>query len=126
MGEWLIGLHLLTAHLGELPDPGAHRALATPGVYVIAPSGATFGAYRNSLSGTPRYPGDRWTAYAGWTWRPGLDVGPLRDITITIAGATGYMRPVVPLVGIGANLGANFRLLWVPHRTHPVSVAVEF
>jgi hypothetical protein len=128
MEAWIIGLHLVTVHAGALPDPGAHRALATPGIYAVAHSGLTFGAYRNSLSRTPNYPGDRYTAYAGWTWRTGVHVGPLQDVTITTAAASGYVAKVSPLLGLGATIGSGEyapRILWVPHRTQPVSLAIE-
>lgn len=125
---WIIGLHLFTVHAGPLTDPGAHRALPTPGIYAVAPSGLTFGGYRNSLSGTPLYPGERYSAYAGWTWRTGAAIGPASDITITAGAVTGYVRQISPLVGVGARLGTGelaTRVLWVPHRTQPLSLSLE-
>lgn len=125
---WAIGLHIATAHAGSLPDPGAHRALMTPGIYAVAPSGLTFGAYRNSLSRTIRYPGERVSAYAGWTWKAG-DFGPARDVRVTVAAVTGYVEPVSPLLGVSVKLWEGTsapRVLWVPHRTQPVSLAWEF
>jgi hypothetical protein len=120
MEGWIIGLHLLSAHFGDL-DPGAHPRRVTPGIYAVAPSGATAGAYRNSI--------DRDTVYAGWTWRTGWNAGPLTDITLTAAAATGYSEAkIVPLVAVAATIGnGNYapRILWVPHRTQPVSLAIE-
>jgi hypothetical protein len=127
--NWIIGLHLVTAHAGSLPDPGAHRYLATPGAYAVAPGGFTLGAYRNSLSDTPRYPGARWTAYVGWTWRPSLEMGPLRDVAVTAAAASGYVERVSPLIGVSASVGRSDlapRIMWVPHRTQPISFAIEW
>jgi hypothetical protein len=120
MEGWILGLHLLSAHLGDL-DPGAHPRTFTPGIYAVMPSGATFGAYRNSI--------DRDTVYGGWTWRTGWKAGPLNDVTLTAAAATGYTEgKVVPLFAVAATLGQGPyapRLLWAPHRTQPVSLAVE-
>lgn len=120
MEGWILGLHLLSGHFGDL-DPGAHPRRFTPGIYAVAPSGATGGAYRNSVN--------RDTVYAGWTWRPGWSVGPVTDITLTAAAATGYPEAkVVPLLAVAATIGNGSyapRLLWVPHRTQPVSLAIE-
>lgn len=120
MEGWILGLHLLSAHLGDL-DPGAHPRTFTPGIYAVAPSGVTAGAYRNSL--------DRDTVYLGWTWRTGWNAGPFTDVTLTAAAATGYSEAkVVPLLAVAATLGNGPyapRLLWAPHRTQPVSLAIE-
>lgn len=120
MNGWILGVHLLTAHLGDL-DPGAEPRRFTPGVYVVAPGGPTLGAYRNSVN--------RDTVYAGWTWRTGRNLGPLTDITLTAAAATGYPEArVVPLFAAAATIGQGDyapRLLWVPHRTQPLSLAIE-
>jgi hypothetical protein len=63
MNAWIVGIHMLSSHFGncyEMPD-GCHRYEAvTPGIYAQAPSGLTFGAFRNSYG--------RSSAYAGWTW----------------------------------------------------------
>ncbi|MBK9133371.1 MAG: hypothetical protein IPM15_03180 [Betaproteobacteria bacterium] len=120
MEGWILGLHLLSAHLGDL-DPGAHPRRFTPGIYAVAPSGVTAGAYRNSL--------DKDTVYLGWTWRSGYHVGPFTDVTFTAAAATGYSEAkVVPLLAVAATLGHGPyapRVLWAPHRTQPVSLAIE-
>lgn len=126
---WIIGLHLFATHVGELPDPGAHRNVATPGIYAIAPSGFTLGGYRNSLSETPLYPGHRWSAYAGWTWQVADSFGPMRDIKVTAAAVTGYVATITPMLGLSARIGegkSGPRILWVPHRTQPVNIAWEF
>lgn len=120
MNGWILGVHLLTTHLGDL-DPDANMRRFTAGLYAVAPGGATVGAYRNSIN--------RDTVYGGWTWRTGLNVGPLTDITLTLAAATGYPDArVVPLVAAAAALGGSPyapRVLWIPHRTQPVSLALE-
>jgi len=120
MEGWILGLHLLSAHFGDL-DPGAHPRHVTPGIYAVAPNGATFGAYRNSIN--------RDTVYGGWTWRTGVDAGPFTDVTVTAAAATGYSEAkVVPLLAVAATIGHGDyapRILWVPHRTQPVSLAIE-
>lgn len=124
---WIIGLHLATVHVGDI-GWDAHRAMYTPGIYAVDPAGMTMGVYRNSLSHTGVSQGNRYTIYAGWTWKTGLSIGPLRNISITTAGATGYLHPVSPLLGIGATLGQAQtapRILWVPHKTQPISLAVE-
>ncbi len=88
---------------------------------MVAPGGFTLGAYRNSV--------DRDTVYAGWTWRTGHSVGPFTDLTLTAAAATGYPEArVVPLLAAAATIGRGDyapRILWVPHRTQPVSLAIE-
>jgi hypothetical protein len=52
------------------------------GLYFIADSGLTLGAYRNSYGFN--------TAYAGWTWH-GPTFGPLQPAVTTVL-ATGYRR----------------------------------
>jgi hypothetical protein len=120
MNGWILGLHLLSTHLGDL-DPGAHPRHVTPGLYMVTPDGLTVGAYRNSVN--------RDTVYGGWTWRTGQSLGVLTDITLTAAAATGYPEAkVVPLLAAAATIGSGDyapRILWVPHRTQPVSLAIE-
>lgn len=78
------------------------------GLYYIADSGFTAGAYRNS------YFED--TVYAGWTWH-GPAFGPLRP-SVTAVLATGYkvvhgvgaLRPMVmPSVSVATPLGFSVR-----------------
>lgn len=120
MNGWILGLHLFSAHLGDL-DPGAHPRWLTPGLYAVTPSGLTVGAYRNSV--------DRDTVYGGWTWRTGKSFGPITDLTLTLAAATGYPEAkVVPLFAAAATLGHGDyapRITWVPHRTQPVALSIE-
>ena len=120
MNGWILGLHLFTVHVGQL-DPGAHPRWFTPGFYAVAPDGPTIGAYRNSV--------DRNTVYAGWTWRTGSSFAVFNDVTVTLAGATGYPEGrLVPLLAAAATIGDGDyapRLLWVPHRTQPISLAIE-
>lgn len=124
----IIGVHLFTVHAGPLVD-GIARSLATPGVYAVMPSGLTLGAYRNSLSHTPTYQHNRFSAYVGWTWSTGINLGPMRNLSITAGGVTGYHnRPVSPLLGLSATIGTGEyapRIMWVPSQTQPVSIAVE-
>jgi hypothetical protein len=117
---WIIGAHIAGAHLGNLPDPGSHRTLWTPGIYAVAPSGFTIGAYRNSLSHTPNYPKTRVTTYAGWTWQLS------KNVNITAAAATGYVEKISPLIAVSYSFGqSGARMSWVPHKTHPVSLSIE-
>lgn len=104
MLDLVLGLHLLTAHAA----PGYETA--TPGVYAMAPSGLTVGAYRNSY-GRP-------TAYAGWTWSEGR-------YHVTLIGATGYRRaPVVPLLAGGIKVG-QVRFSVLPGRVSALNVSIE-
>ena len=81
---WIIGVHLVTAHFPAAYD-GVHRfEWLTPGLYVVAPGGATVGAYRNSYGNA--------SAYAGWTWRRG-------QWALMVGAVTGYDRAsVLPMV----------------------------
>lgn len=104
MLDLIVGLHLLTAHAG----PGYETA--TPGIYVMAPSGFTAGAYRNSYG--------RSSVYAGWTWSADR-------YHVTLIGATGYRTaPVVPLVAAGIKVG-DVRLSVLPGRTAAFNISVE-
>ena len=120
MNGWILGLHLFSAHVGHV-DPGMELRWVTPGLYVVAPNGATVGAYRNSI--------DRDTVYAGWTWHTGWNTRLFNDITLTAGAATGYTEArVVPLVAVSGTVGGGPyapRVLWVPHRTQPISLAIE-
>ena len=123
--SWIIGVQIFTTHLGAVePDMGVEvkRSLPTPGIYAIAPSGLTFGSYRNSIG--------RASVYGGWTFRTGGDFGPLKDVSFTLAGVTGYREiPVLPLVGISAKLGGfpgAPRLIFVPLDSAPLTVAWEW
>lgn len=85
----ILGAHLLTAHV-----PGAYCSgvslrcqdyeRTTPGLYAIAPSGVTFGAYRNSYGAG--------SVYAGWSFQTAD-----RRFALLVAVATGYRR-ALPLV----------------------------
>lgn len=89
LADWLIGIHLFTQHQPASYDGphGRHRYESiTPGVYARAPSGLTFGAYRNSY-GDP-------AAYAGVT----LETRD-RRWALLLAGVVGYHRsPLLPLI----------------------------
>ena len=103
MDGWIVGLHLFSAHGGHI-DPGMDLRWFTPGVQVVDPSGLTVGGYRHSTN--------RDTVYAGRTLRTRLKVSVFSDLTFTGAAA------------IGKGLYAP-RVLWVPQRTQPVSLAIE-
>ena len=109
LSAWVIGLHLLAAH-----DPGCYQQhgrcepykAATPGLYARAPSGLTFGAYRNSYG--------RGSAYAGWTFETAD-----RRFALTVGGATGYPRATViplavPSVRFGVACGWALRIAGAP------------
>jgi len=77
-----VGIHAASKHLPAYE----WQNNANPGAYVRFDSGATVGAFRNTLRRT--------TVYAGWTWTD--VVGP---VDVMAAAATGYrVAPLVPLV----------------------------
>ena len=125
LAGWAIGLHLVTFHAGIDRTKGdtVHEIASTPGIYAVAPSGLTFGAYRNSLSDTAGYPGSRVSAYAGWTWRL------TDDLSVTGGLATGYIKPISPIAAVSYRLGSGPyapRVLWAPQaRVQPLSLAWE-
>ncbi len=80
---WTVGLHTVSWH----DQPGYHSA--TPGLYAMAPNGATAGVLRNSQG--------RLGAYAGWTWQTTHTL-PVRA-AVTAGVVTGYsLGPVLPMV----------------------------
>jgi hypothetical protein len=90
IAAWTLGAHLLSFHAPGAYTSDAGRRVAyeriTPGLYLRAPSGLTFGAYRNSY-------GDG-SAYAGWTFET-----ESKRFALTVAGVTGYERArVLPLL----------------------------
>lgn len=104
MLDWLasavVGVHLLSLH----PTEAGNRAF-TPGGYVKAESGLTFGGYYNSIG--------RCSLYAGWTFDAlGGSLG------LTVGGITGYGRPVTPLVAPSVRWalgdGQSVRLVVLP------------
>lgn len=116
--SWILGLHLLTAHV----SPGYETF--TPGAYVRHESGFTAGAYRNSIG--------RNSAYAGWT----LETDDKR-FAITAGAVTGYDRKceagmctghagkIAPLLIPSMKLGPA-RLAVVPYKRPAVHLAVEW
>lgn len=100
---WTLGLHLISLHAPNCHDDGGlckrYEAL-TPGIYARAPSGLSFGAYRNSYG--------RGSVYAGWTFET-----PDKRFALTVAGVTGYpqrgLRPMA-LPSIRWDLGAKTSL----------------
>jgi hypothetical protein len=85
-----VGVHLVSKHEADThevtaPDGSKFREEynnRNPGLYYIADSGLTVGAYRNSYFHS--------TVYAGWTWH-GPTFGPLQP-SVTAVLATGYRR----------------------------------
>lgn len=94
LAGWVLGLHLISAHPGS---EGMNNV--NPGVYAVAPSGLTFGAYHNSYR--------RLSMYAGWSFRH-------EPLFFFAAVATGYRPPIAPLGGVGVKLPGGFRLLTGP------------
>ena len=92
---WVIGLHLLSFHAGPSMET------ITPGVYAIAPSGATLGYYRNSHR--------RPSAYAGWSWQG-------RHWALTAGAVTGYERAkVLPLLVPSYRFSTGMRASVIPN-----------
>jgi hypothetical protein len=116
---WVLGAHLLSIHVPGTHEFGAYRTV-TPGLYAIATSGATFGAYRNSYG--------RVSAYGGWTWRS--DDGRLAFVA---AGATGYEGPAIRLIAapsVRFSLGSTWlRVAYLPRveksGAHVIHLAIE-
>lgn len=110
---WLLGVHIATVHVGDLP-PWIEPVSFTPGVYIVTPSGLTAGVFRNSIQ--------RPSAYLGYSWRSG-------PWALTLAGATGYrFGPVTPMLGISYRFGASSgaRVALLPERAVPVALSLEF
>lgn len=72
-----IGVHLESVHVPHSAD--LHNF--NPGVYWKGESGATVGAYHNSLG--------RWSVYGGWTIEQESGRGPF---ALTVGVVTGYRR----------------------------------
>lgn len=116
----VIGLQLATAHYG---DGASDMRWATPGVYVQHPSGATFGAYRNSQG--------RGSVFAAWTLQT-----PGKTFALTAGAVTGYeagsvLPLVVPSVRLPLTESVSARLMFVPpiakhDITGAVTLAIEF
>ncbi len=104
MLDWIVGLHLLTAHAA----PGYETL--TPGGYAVSPDGYTVGAYRNSEG--------RGTIYGGYTFYGGR-------YSATLGLATGYARaPVVPLLATGIAFG-DARISFLPGPSPAVHLSYE-
>lgn len=119
ISPWVIGLQLAAAHFG---GGASSMEWATPGLYAMHASGATFGAYRNSQG--------RGSAFAAWTWQT-----ESRRWAITVGAVTGYERArVLPLIlpSVRVPIGdVALRLSLVPpiakqHVVGAVAVALEF
>lgn len=98
--DCLIGLHLLSAHLGGGYEP------ATVGAYLRRADGLTVGALRNSEG--------RVSAYAAHTWETAD-----RRFALSVGAITGYRTApvspmVVPSVRMGLGDQAALRLAYVP------------
>lgn len=103
MAPFILGLHLLTAHV----DDSSHTF--TPGAYIQLEDGITAGFVRNS-EGHP-------SEYAGYTFG--------RDYAITVGVVHGYkIRPVQPLIVPSMKVGDHVRLMLVPN-CHGVPAGVS-
>lgn len=128
LAGWAIGLHLLTFHAGVDPSRGdtVRELAATPGIYAVAPSGFTFGAYRSSLSKNGGR-GEHVASYIGWTWKPA-------DALWLTAGAgdiptAGKRHNFSPVAAVSYRIGDGPfapRVMWAPQaRVQPISLAWE-
>jgi hypothetical protein len=106
---WIVGIHMISSHFGacyEMPY-GCHKYEAfTPGVYAQAPSGLTFGMYRNSYART--------SAYAGWTF-----TSENGRWSFTVGAVTGYPERklqalALPSMRVGLSEGSALRVSFVP------------
>lgn len=126
MNELIIGVMLLSTHLGDM-NYGAERTLATPGVYLVAPSGLTAGMYRNTLRRTSVQLGYTYELSNRWAISGGLVSGYPATKRGYASDPTSRLPTVYAAVSYrfgGERLGA--RVLWVPlQRTQPVTLAVE-
>lgn len=125
---WAIGLHLLTFHAGVDRTKGdtVHEVASTPGIYAVAPSGLTLGAYRSSLSGNGGR-GEEIAAYVGWTWRA--------TDALWLTGGIGRIPEVNNLHAMSPILAVSYRIgegpfapriMWAPQqRVQPISLAWE-
>lgn len=106
---------LLSTHLGPT-ELWVRKTLATPGIYAVHSSGATVGAYQNSLGRVSAQVGYTTPRRGGWA----LSTGVL----------SGYSPGrVQPYAAISYRWGGSvgIRLITVPfHETFPASVAVEY
>lgn len=105
-----IGIVIATTHLGTLA-PGLRQTLTTPGAYCITHSGITIGAHSNTMRRT--------SAHLGYTKNHGA-------WGYSLGIMTGYGRPR-PYAAISVRFGGanGARIIWMPHRTGPVSGAIE-
>ena len=126
MNELIIGVMLLSTHLGDM-NVGAERTLTTPGVYVVAPSGLTAGAYRNTLRRTSLQLGYTYELSGGWALSGGLVSGYPSTKRGWASDPTSKFPTVYAAVSyrFGCS-GVGGRVLWVPlQRTQPVTLSVE-
>lgn len=86
MNSWVLGLHLLSAHV----SPGYETF--TPGVYVMQEGGGiTAGIFRNSER--------RWSGYGGYTWQG-------ETFALSAGVVAGYRAsPVLPFIVPSAKFG---------------------
>ena len=121
----LIGAHLFATHLGDM-NPGARRALETPGAYVVLESGITVGVYKNTMRRV--------------SWQAGYTMGVGGGLSASVGLVTGYpgtrtgyahepsSNKPMPYLAVsyrfgGGDVGA--RALWSPQRTQPLALSVE-
>ena len=112
------------AHVGSWhSEPGFNNV--NPGAYYRADSGATVGAYRNSIR--------RVSTYAGWTWSKPIAEGVQASVTAgVIAGYEGGAMPMaIPSLRIAAGEHLAARVIVIPkidpkQGAHVVHLAVEW
>ena len=112
------------AHVGSWhSEPGYNNV--NPGLYLRTDSGATVGAYRNSIR--------RVSTYAGWTWSKPIAQGV--QATVTAGVITGYeggaMPMAIPSVRFEISERAAIRVITIPkidpkQGAHVVHLAVEW
>lgn len=109
---FVIGLHMVSLHSEPTypcdvqVDGRCNFNNTNPGLYVVAPSGLTLGAYINSYR--------QWSSYAGWTWHTADN-----RFALTVGGVTGYrfatvMPVVIPSVRFDLNEQWGARLSVIP------------
>ena len=111
------------AHMGSWhSEPGFNNV--NPGAYYRDDSGATVGAYRNSIR--------RISTYAGWTWSKPITQGVQASVTAgVITGYGGVMPMAIPSLRVEVGEHLAVRTIVIPkinpkQGTHVVHLAVEW
>ena len=99
-----VGVHLVSQHY---PDKGQNNA--NPGLYLRDPQGWVLGGY--------------WNSQRRASWYFGRDIELIGPLGMRVAAVTGYkMGRVMPMVAFCVNVGAGFRLSYVPPLDKAASV----